>query len=75
MVDQTMNNENEAALQWLDDAHRFARREGQWKLAGLVEIVRAEVVFEVELDSLPEGTEEVSVLMPPVMENSYEKTT
>ena len=56
-----MNNENEATLQWLDDAHRFARREGRWKLVGLLEIVRAEVIFEVGLDRGPEGAEEASV--------------
>lgn len=54
MVDQTMNNDNEAALQWLDDAHRFARREDQWKLVGLLEVVRAEIVFEIGIQSFGE---------------------
>ncbi len=49
-----MNNDNEAALQWLDEAHRFARREDQWKLVGLLEVVRAEVVFEVGIQSFGE---------------------
>ncbi len=54
-TDETVNSENEAALQWLDDAYRFARRAGRPKLVRLLETVRTEIASEIELDNWPGG--------------------
>jgi hypothetical protein len=40
---------NEAALAWIEDSLKYAIERGQERLLGLLELVRVEILFEMEL--------------------------
>jgi hypothetical protein len=40
---------NEAALAWIEDSLMYAIEGGQERLLGLLELVRVEILFEMEL--------------------------
>jgi hypothetical protein len=45
-----LRSNNEACLTWLEDALRRLRSEGQTRVAGYLEAVSEEVLFEMKLD-------------------------
>jgi hypothetical protein len=51
---------NEAALAWIEDSLMYAIERGQERLLGLLELVRVEILFEMDLGeatSLPKVTD------------------
>ncbi len=47
---ESLSPDNEACLAWLEDAQRWLRAEGQTRVAGYLEAVSEEVLFEMKGD-------------------------